>query len=97
MKFAGFVSETSGAVFSGFRSLQQHIDFGAKGADQIAMNELLDIRVWNSGSGYWIIDYTTSVNTPLKEGIMLDAYRYGGGIGYRDKEKWTKENAPFDL
>lgn len=92
VKFAGFVSETSGVVFSGFRALQQHIDFGAKGEDQIAMNELLDIRVWNSGSGYWIIDYTTAMNTPLKGGIMLDAYRYGGGIGYRATERWTKEN-----
>ena len=92
VKFAGFVSETSGAVFSGFKALQQHIDFGAKGEDQIAMNEVLDVRVWNSGNGYWIIDYTTSINTPLKGGIILDAYRYGGGIGYRATERWTKEN-----
>ena len=92
VKFAGFVSETSGAVFSGFKALQHHIDFGAKGEDQIAMNEVLDVRVWNSDNGYWIIDYTTSINTPLKGGIMLDAYRYGGGIGYRATERWTKEN-----
>lgn len=92
VKFAGFLSETTGSVFSGLRVLQQHIDFGAKGEDQIAMNEVLDVRVWNSSKGVWIIDYTTAINTPLKDGIMLDAYRYGGGIGYRATEKWTKEN-----
>jgi len=92
VKFAGFLSETTGSVFSGLRVLQQHIDFGAGGEDQIAMHEVLDVRVWNSSQGVWIIDYTTAINTPLKEGIMLDAYRYGGGIGYRATEKWTKEN-----
>lgn len=92
VRFAGFLSEITGQVFSGFKALQQHMDFGAKGEDQIAMNELLDIRVWNGKKGVWVIDYTTSINTPLKNGIMLDAYRYGGGIGYRATERWTKEN-----
>jgi hypothetical protein len=92
VKFSGFLSEITGSVFSGLRVLQQHIDFGARGEDQIAMNEVLDVRVWNSSQGVWIIDYTTAINTPLKDGIMLDAYRYGGGIGYRATEKWTKDN-----
>lgn len=92
VKFAGFLSEAEGAVYSGFKALQQHIDFGAKGPDQIAMNEILDVRAWNLGEGVWMIDYTTSLNSPLKNGIMLDAYRYGGGIGFRATEKWTKDN-----
>lgn len=92
VQFAGFLSEAEGAIFSGFKALQQHIDFGAKGADQIAMNEILDVRAWNLGEGVWMIDYTTSLNSPLKNGIMLDAYRYGGGIGFRATEKWKKDN-----
>ncbi|WP_346856487.1 PmoA family protein [uncultured Draconibacterium sp.] len=92
VKFAGFISEAEGAVFSGFKALQQHIDFGAKGEDQIAMNEILDIRAWNLGDGMWMIDYTTSLSSPLKNGIMLDAYRYGGGIGWRATESWHKDN-----
>jgi hypothetical protein len=63
-------------VFSGFKVLQQHIDFGAIGEDQIAMNEILDVRVWNVPGNTWIIDYSTSLNSPLEQGIMLDAYRY---------------------
>jgi hypothetical protein len=92
VKFAGFLSETEGAIFSGFQALQQHIDFGGKGKDQIAMNEILDVRAWNVGEGVWMVDYTTSLNSPLKNGIMLDAYRYGGGIGFRATEKWHKDN-----
>lgn len=92
VQFAGFLSEAEGAVFSGFKALQQHIDFGGKGADQIAMNEILDVRAWNLGKGVWMVDYTTSLNSPLKNGIMLDAYRYGGGIGWRATETWHKDN-----
>ena len=92
VQFAGFLSEFEGQIFSGFEALQQHIDFGAKGEDQIAMNEILDVRAWNVGEGVWMIDYTTSINSPLKNGIMLDAYRYGGGVGFRATEKWHKDN-----
>ena len=93
VQFAGFLSETVGDVFSGFRALQQHIDFGAKGEDQIAINEILDVRIWNINEKVQVIDYTTILNTPLPNGIMLDAYRYGGGIGFRATEKWTKQNS----
>lgn len=92
VKFAAFLSEIEGAVFSGFTALQQHIDFGGKGPDQIAMNEILDVRTWNTGEDVWMIDYTTSLNSPLQNGILLDAYRYGGGIGFRATEKWKKDN-----
>jgi len=92
VKFAGFLSEAEGAIFSGFKALQQHVDFGGIGEDQIAMNEILDVRAWNIGEGVWMVDYTTSLNSPLKNGIMLDAYRYGGGIGWRATEDWHKDN-----
>jgi len=92
VKFAGFLSEAEGAVFSGFQALQQHVDFGAKGTDQVEINELLDVRAWNVGEKVWVVDYTTSINSPLKNGIMLDAYRYGGGIGWRATEDWHRDN-----
>lgn len=92
VEFAGFLSETEGTVYSGFQALQHHVDYGAKGADQVAMNEILDVRAWNTGDKTYIIDYTTSLNSPLKNGILLDAYRYGGGIGFRATEKWHKDN-----
>jgi hypothetical protein len=92
VKFASFLSQTEGDIFSGFKALQQHIDFGAQGADQVAMNEILDVRVWSVSENVYVIDYTTTLNSPLPNGIMLDAYRYGGGIGFRATEKWHKDN-----
>jgi hypothetical protein len=92
VRFAEFLSKTEGDIFSGFKALQQHIDFAAKGEDQLAMNEILDLRVWNNKNGVWIIDYTTTLNSPLPNGIMLNAFRYGGGLGFRATEKWHKDN-----
>ena len=92
VKFASFISTTEGPVFSGFKALQQHIDFSATGEDQIAINEVLDIRAWNTSSELWMVDYTTTINTPLPDGILMAAYRYGGGIGFRATEKWHKDN-----
>jgi hypothetical protein len=92
VKFAEFLSKVEGEIFSGFKALQQHIDFGAQGPDQVAMNEILDVRVWSVSEKVRVIDYTTTLNSPLSNGIMLDAYRYGGGIGFRATEKWHKDN-----
>jgi hypothetical protein len=94
VKFDGFLSEYEGAVYGGFQALQNHIDFGAKGEDQIALNELLDVRAWNTNQGrkIWMVDYTSTINSPLRNGILMEAYRYGGGIGFRATEKWTKDN-----
>ena len=94
VRFGGFLSEVAGPVFAGFKALQEHIDFGSRGPDQIAMNEVLDVRSWNLSEGKaWLIDYTTTLNTPLDSGILLDAYRYGGGIGFRAVEQWHKDNS----
>jgi hypothetical protein len=93
VRFAGFLSETEGPVYSGFRSLQQHIDFGARGGDAIAINEIFDVRAWNLDNQRWLIDYTSTLNTPLDSGILLAAYRYGGGIGFRATEEWNRDNS----
>lgn len=93
VKFASFLSGASGDIYTGFKVLQQHIDFGNKGKDQVALNEMLEVRVWNVRPDVWVIDYVSTLNSPLVNGILLDAYRYGGGIGFRATEKWVKENS----
>lgn len=92
VKFDSFSSEIEGAIFTSFKAIQHHIDFGAKGADNVAINETLEVRAWNIDEGVYVVDYTTTINTPLESGILLDAYRYGGGIGFRATDKWHKDN-----
>ena len=92
--FKDFLNETEGDVFSGFTVLQEHIDFGATKENRIALNEELEVKIWNLGTekNSWLVDYTTSIESPLENGILFDAYRYGGGIGFRATEKWHKDN-----
>lgn len=93
--FKNFLNETQGDVFSGFIALQEHIDFGASEDNKVALEEELEIKIWNSGSSKktWLIDYRTTIKSKLESGILFDAYRYGGGIGFRATEKWHKENS----
>ena len=92
--FKEFLNETQGDVYSSFTALQEHIDFGAKEKNRVALNEALEVKVWNLGSkqNLWLVDYTTKIKSPLDSGILFDAYRYGGGIGFRATEKWHKDN-----
>lgn len=92
--FKDFLKETQGDVFSGFTTLQEHIDFGASTENRVAINEELEVRVWNLGDAKtsWLVDYTTKIYSPLETGIVFEAYRYGGGIGFRATEKWYKDN-----
>jgi hypothetical protein len=97
VKFAGFNSIISGPVYGGFRARQEHVDFQAKGGDKVAMNEVWDIRVWNvssiGSSEIYLIDLTTTLNCASESPILLEAYRYGGGIGFRANAEWTNKNS----
>ena len=93
VKFGGYLSAVRGAVFSAFKVLQEHIFFVERGREKIAMNEVWDVRVWDPGTpGVFLVDLTSTLNTPLPSGITLDAYRYGGGVGYRATGRWHKDN-----
>lgn len=93
VRFAGMASQVEGPVYAGFKSLQEHVDFGAPGGDAVAMNELFEVKVWNVNPQRYMLDYSSTLNTPLDSGILLAAYRYGGGIGFRATEKWTRDNS----
>jgi hypothetical protein len=92
VRFNGFITKVKGPVYSGFETLQGHIDLKA---DTKAINELWDVRVWNSsinGKEVFLWDLTTTLNCATEKPVMLDEYRYGGGIGFRAAESWKKEN-----
>ena len=93
--FKGYISLIEGPVFSGFKALQEHIDFTAGQEELVALNEVLDLRVWNikSEKKAWLLDFTSILNCATDSSILFYEYRYGGGIGYRATEKWGKENS----
>lgn len=91
--FKEFKSITSGSVFSGFIASQEHLDYKTQKEPQIALNEDLEVRLWNlDDEDRYMLDYTSSFSSPLEHGILFEAYRYGGGIGLRFHERWKADN-----
>jgi hypothetical protein len=97
VQFAGINSTTDGPVYGGFSVRQEHIDFQGKNHNELTFNEVWDVRAWNAepltGSKAWLVDLTTLLSLAGDSTIILEAYRYGGGIGIRANEEWTKDNS----
>jgi len=72
---------------------QNHIDLKAPAQSQLAMEEDLRIKVKPADKGRYFVDYTSTLQTDIAEGILLDDYRYGGGIGFRATEVWGDANS----
>jgi len=92
VRFVRFVSTTEGAVFGGFRAIQEHVVLKGPEGEKVAINEELDVRAWNIGGadkGRWLWDFTTTQNCASSSPITLDQYRYGG-LGFRAREGWEK-------
>lgn len=96
VRYGGYLGTEQGPVYGAIKVRQEHIAYIEQDEQNelLALNETWDIRVWDTGQkNVFIVDLTTTLNSPLPAGILFNAYRYGGGIGYRATENWTKENA----
>lgn len=96
VRYAGTISTWSGELFGGFKVRHEHIDFTRPGEHKTAMNETWDVRAWNvniDGQQVWLIDFLFTLNCATDSSIKLEAYRYGGGIGFRATSEWTNANS----
>ncbi|MFW5710193.1 MAG: PmoA family protein [Bacteroidota bacterium] len=95
VRFGGYLNKEAGPVYSGIKVRQEHIAYvdGREDQDLLAINELWDVRAWNTDKNVYMVDLTTTLNSPLPGGILLNDYRYGGGIGFRATENWHGENS----
>lgn len=97
VRFAGVNSIVNGTVFGGFLVKQDHIDFQGDKPEELVINETWDVRAWNTepadGINAYLIDLVTFLSVAGNSSITLEAYRYGGGIGIRASEEWTKDNS----
>lgn len=95
--FAGINSTENGSVYGGLSVRQEHIDFQGENQKEIVINEVWDVRAWNSepveGIKSYLVDLTTYISVAGNSSITLEAYRYGGGIGIRANEEWTRDNS----
>jgi len=93
VRFAGILSLYDGDIYGGFKVLQEHVDYGAKGKDQVALNEVFEIRAWNIDEKAYMVDYTSTITTLTDSGLVFEKYKYGGGIGFRATEKWNAQTS----
>jgi hypothetical protein len=83
VRFSGLISKLEGPVFGGFSAYQKHI-VHPDSSEVLAINEIWDLKVFNTGEKEFLWDFTSTLNVPLKE-IVLETYRYGG-FGFRATE-----------
>lgn len=92
--FKEFSEASSGNIYAAFTARQEHIDLKTKAAPQVALNEDLKVTLWNLDlPDRYMVDYTSGFSSPLENGILFEAYRYGGGIGLRFHERWKADNS----
>ncbi|WP_373492962.1 PmoA family protein [Aquiflexum sp.] len=91
--FEKLISKKTNKDFAEIVVRQNHMDLLAPSGPQLALEEDLSIRLWNKKKKLYLVDYTTTISTPLSSSVMLDAYRYGGGIGFRATEIWDQTNS----
>ncbi|MHA7128484.1 DUF6807 domain-containing protein [Algoriphagus namhaensis] len=93
VEFAEVLSKKVAGGVAELNVRQHHFDLKAKESEQVAIREDLRIKVKPAGKERYMVDYTTTIFTDLPDGILLDDYRYGGGIGYRATEVWGSDNS----
>ncbi|SFE05243.1 Methane oxygenase PmoA [Chitinophaga sp. CF118] len=94
VRFISFLSKSEGAVWCGFKALQDHI--AIKGAaEKVALHEVWDVRAYNSGtdSTRRIWDFTSTLSCAGSSPLQLLQYRYGGGFAFRATAAWNATNS----
>lgn len=94
VRFAKFVSETNGNIFSEFEALHEHVVFKNKnGGEKVALNELQTIKVYQPANtnDYYFVDITSKMSCASESPLKIIAYRYGG-LGWRTTGFWDNKN-----
>ncbi len=93
VRFGKFVSVSSGAVYSEYQALHEHVAF-KNGREKVALNELQTVRVYRpeNNADNFIVDITIQLNCASVSPFLILEYRYAG-LGWRATEKWKKDNS----
>lgn len=107
VRFDTIVATSTGDLFAGIQAKHRHVifrpgekqtintqqwsmDFTPK-EEIVIMNELLDIKAWNTTDGCFLWDFTSDLEPATALPVILKAYRYAG-FGFRATAEWTKDN-----
>lgn len=91
VRYQGLLSVMEGDVYAGFKVHHVHVVYPGSQAEEVALNEIWEVRVYNIPGNYTVVDFTTLMNPAGCDSFVIDAYRYQG-TGFRANASWTKEN-----
>ena len=100
VRFNRILRTESGPVFGGFQVEHDHVvlnDVKDDSDDVIALKEVWDVRVYNTGGpgeGYWLWDFVSAQRCVADSPLELEAYRYGG-FGFRGAAEWDEDTAAY--
>lgn len=97
VRFSKFLSTTTGAVYGGFQSEQDHVALKTSKGEQTILKEVWDVRVYNVGGpekGYWLVDFQSTQRCVADQPLIQDEYRYGG-LGFRATRQWKGPDADY--
>lgn len=92
VRFANFLSQINGPVFSEYEALHEHVAFKENGAEEVALHEVQSVRVYRPSQNYYLIDFDIQMSCASEDPVLLLEYRYGG-FGWRTTEQWHKGNS----
>jgi hypothetical protein len=95
VRFSKYLSTTTGSVYGGFQSEQDHFALKTSKGEQTILKEVWDVRVYNVGGpqkGYWLVDFQSTQRCVADQPLIQDEYRYGG-FGFRATRQWKGANA----
>ncbi|MBN2591178.1 MAG: PmoA family protein [Sedimentisphaerales bacterium] len=98
VRFSKFISTAQGNIFGGFQAEQEHIGLRTSKGEQVILDEIWDVRVYNNGEGldqdYWIVDFKSTQKNITDIPLIQDEYRYGG-FGFRGAREWKGANSAY--
>ncbi|HLP72014.1 MAG TPA: PmoA family protein [Bacteroidales bacterium] len=94
VRFARFISIQQGPVYSEFSALHEHVVFTKPSGEEVALNEVHNIRVYpqQKGKDYFIVDFKFRMNCATEKPFKILEYRYAG-LGWRTTPKWDNKNS----
>lgn len=89
------LTSSTGPDHAAFTALQSRIDFGHTEGERITMDEFYEVRYLGleKKESRYMVDITSTFRNVIEDTIIFEAYRYGGGLGYRATERWNAENS----
>jgi hypothetical protein len=91
VRFAKLLKKESGAVFSEFKVLQEHVVL-KNGAEKVALNETQHIKVIPINQNQYLMDFTIQYECATEQPFTILKYRYAG-FGWRTTEEWDNQNS----